>query len=68
VGQLSQPLDSGINWHVLKVDERVGQKTPSFEELEEEIDKRLTIEKRQKNLEGWLKKLRRDANVRVYED
>ena len=68
VGQLSQPLDSGINWHVLKVDERVGQKTPSFEELEEEIDKRLTIQKRQKNLEGWLKKLRRDANVRVYED
>ena len=37
-------------------------------ELEEEIDKRLTVEKRQKNLEGWLKKLRRDANVRVYED
>ena len=26
------------------------------------------IEKRQKNLEGWLKTLRRDANVRVYED
>jgi parvulin-like peptidyl-prolyl isomerase len=68
VGQLSQPLDSGINWHVLRVDERVGQKTPSFEELEEEIDKRLTIEKRQKNLEGWLKKLRRDANVRIYEN
>ncbi|PAW63345.1 MAG: hypothetical protein B9S36_04880 [Verrucomicrobiia bacterium Tous-C2TDCM] len=68
VGQLSQPLDSGINWHVLKVDERIGQKTPSFEELEEEIDKRLTIEKRQKNLEGWLKKLRRDANVRIYDN
>jgi peptidyl-prolyl cis-trans isomerase SurA len=68
VGQLSQPLDSGINWHVLKVDERVGQKTPSFEELEGEIDKRLTIEKRQKNMESWLKKLRRDANVRIYED
>ncbi len=67
-GQVSQPLDDGPFWRILKVDERVGQKTPSFDELEEEVDKRLTIEKRQKKLEGWLKKLRRDANVRVYED
>lgn len=65
-GQISQPLDGGINWHIIKVDSRVGQKTPSFEELEEEIDRRLTIDKRKKNLEGWLKKLRRDANVRIY--
>jgi len=67
-GQVSQPLDDGPFWRILKVDGRVGQKTPSFEELEEEIDKRLTIEKRQKNLESWLKKLRRDANVRIHED
>ncbi|MCB1205800.1 MAG: SurA N-terminal domain-containing protein [Verrucomicrobiae bacterium] len=67
-GQISQPLDGGINWHILKVDGRVGQKTPSFDELEPEIDKRLTIEKKQKALESWLKKLRRDANVRIYED
>lgn len=67
-GQISQPLDGGINWHILKVDGRVGQKTPDFDELEPEIDKRLTIEKKQKALESWLKKLRRDANVRIYED
>lgn len=67
-GQISQPLDGGINWHILKVDGRVGQKTPDFNELEPEIDKRLTIEKKQKALESWLKKLRRDANVRIYED
>lgn len=67
-GQVSQPLDDGPFWRILKVDERVGQKTPSFEELEEEVDRRLTIDKRKKNLESWLKKLRRDANVRIYED
>ncbi len=67
-GQVSQALDDGPFWRILKVDGRVGQKTPSFEELEEEIDRRLTIDKRKKNLEGWLKKLRRDANVRVYEE
>lgn len=68
VGRTSEPLDSGINWHILRVDGRVGQKTPEFDELEGEIDKRLTIEKKKKALESWLKKLRRDANVRIYED
>lgn len=67
-GQVSQALDDGPFWRILKVDERVGQSTPTFEKLEEEVDRRLTIEKRQKKLEGWLKKLRRDANVRIYED
>ena len=67
-GQVSQPLDDGVTWRILKVEERVGQKTPGYDELEEEIDRRLTIEKRQKNLEGWLKKLRRDANVRIYDN
>ncbi len=67
-GQVSQPLDDGATWRILKVEGRVGQKTPGYEELEEEIDRRLTIEKRQKNLEGWLKKLRRDANVRIYDN
>ncbi len=67
-GQVSQALDDGVFWRILKVDGRVGQKTPSFEELESEVDKRLTIEKRKKNLESWLKKLRRDANVRIYEN
>lgn len=67
-GQVSQPLDDGVTWRILQVEERVGQKTPGYDELEEEIDRRLTIEKRQKNLEGWLKKLRRDANVRIYDN
>ena len=68
VGQVSQPLDDGVTWRILKVEERIGQKTPGYDELEKEIDRRLTIEKRQKNLEGWLKKLRRDANVRIYDN
>lgn len=64
-GQVSPALDDGPFWRIIKVDERIGQKTPSFDELEEEVDKRLTIDKRQKKLETWLTKLRRDANVRV---
>lgn len=67
-GQMSPPLDDGPFWRILKVDGRVGQSVPSFDELEDEVDKRLTVEKKQKNLETWLKKLRRDANVRIFEE
>jgi parvulin-like peptidyl-prolyl isomerase len=67
-GQVSSPVDDGPFWRILKSEGRIGQSVPSYEKLEEEIDRRLTIEKRQKNLETWLKKLRRDANVRIYAD
>ena len=67
-GQISAPLDDGPFWRILKVEKRVGQSAPSYEKLEEEVDKRLRIEKRQKNMESWLLKLRRDANVRIYDN
>ncbi len=67
-GEVSGPVDDGPFWRILKSEGRIGQSVPSFEKLEEEIDRRLSIEKSQKNLETWLKKLRRDANVRIYEN
>jgi len=67
-GEVSSVVDDGPFWRILKSEGRVGQSTPSFEKLEEEIDRRLTVKKRQEKLETWLKKLRRDANVRIYED
>jgi len=67
-GQISDPLDDGPFWRILKVEKRVGQTAPSYEKLEDEVDKRLSIDKRQKALEFWLLKLRRDANVRIYDN
>lgn len=66
-GGVSQPLDDGTHWRIMKVDGMVGQKTPSYDELEEEIEKRLMMEKSQDKLDDWLKKLRRNANVKIYE-
>lgn len=65
-GQMSKPLDDGAIWRIIKVDEMVGQSTPSYKDKEEEVDRLLTIQKKQRNLEAWLKTLRRDANVRIY--
>ena len=67
-GQTTPTMDHGTHWRIVYVSERIGKSVPSFDKLEEEVDKRLTVEKRQKNLETWLVKLRRDANVRIYED
>ncbi|MEM7696841.1 MAG: peptidylprolyl isomerase [Verrucomicrobiota bacterium] len=66
-GQASSPVEDGPFWRIIKSDGRVGQTVPDFDELEEEVVKRLTIEQRQKALETWLAKLRRDANVRIYD-
>lgn len=66
-GKMSPALDMGSHWRIIYVEERVGKSVPSFDELEEEVDKRLTYEKRNKKLDVWLAKLRRDANVRIYE-
>ena len=64
--QVSKPIDDGPSWRLMLIDSKVSGKTPDMEELAEEIEKRIAIEKRQTNMEGWLKKLRRDANVRIY--
>lgn len=66
-GQMSPALDMGSHWRIIYVEDRVGKSVPSFDELEDEVDKRLTYEKRDKKLDVWLAKLRRDANVRIYD-
>ncbi len=65
-GGVSPALDGGSHWWILKVDSIVGQSTPSYKELEEEVEKRLKQKKGQDKLDDWLKKLRRDANVKIY--
>ena len=64
--RVSDVIDDGPSFRLMYVDRFVGQKVPSQKDLSDEIEKRLTIRKRQKNMDGWLKKLRRDANVRIF--
>jgi parvulin-like peptidyl-prolyl isomerase len=66
-GRVSDVIDDGPSWRLMYVDGRTGQKVPSQKELEDEIEKRLAIKKRQANMDSWLKKLRRDSNVRIYD-
>jgi SurA N-terminal domain/PPIC-type PPIASE domain len=67
VGQVSEVIDDGPSWRLMYIDGKVGQKVPSQKEIEDEVEKRLAIKKRQANMDGWLAKLRRDSNVRIFE-
>ncbi|MDF1756113.1 MAG: SurA N-terminal domain-containing protein [Verrucomicrobiales bacterium] len=65
-GKVSEVIDDGPSWRLMYVDGRTGQKVPSQKEIEDEVEKRLAVKKRQANMDSWLKKLRRDANVRIF--
>lgn len=64
--KVSEVIDDGPSWRLMYVDGRTGQSVPSQKDLADEIEKRLAIKKRQASMDSWLKKLRRDANVRIY--
>ena len=64
-GRVSEVISDGPSWRLMYVDGRVGQKVPSQKEIADEIEKRISIEKRQSSLSGWLTKLRRDSNIRI---
>ncbi len=66
-GQVSKPIDDGPYWRLMKSGGRVGQSVPTQKKLNEEIEQRLKGEQFQKRREEWLKQLRRDANVKIYD-
>jgi peptidyl-prolyl cis-trans isomerase SurA len=65
-GRVSHVLEVGPNYYILKVDERRGGETPSFEKLRPEIEKKLTQEESQRQQELWLAGLRQKAYIRTF--
>jgi len=66
-GEVSQPIDDGPFWRLMKSEGRIGQSVPSYEDLLDTVEERLRAKKFQERRDDWLKKLRRDANVRIYD-
>lgn len=64
--KVSEVIDDGADWRLLYIDAKQEGKTPSLSEVQEQVDKMVTQEKRQQTVENWLKRLRKDANVRVF--
>ena len=65
-GRVSHVIELGPNYYILKVDEKRGGETPSFDKLRPEIEKKLMQEESQRQQELWLAGLRQKAYIRTF--
>ena len=64
--KVSDVIDDGADWRLLYIDAKQEGKTPPLSEVQDRVEKLVTQEKRQKIVENWLKRLRKDADVREF--
>jgi len=64
--KISDVIDDGADWRLLYVDAKQEGKVPSLSEVQDQVDKMVTQEKRKKVMDIWLNRLRKNANVRVF--
>jgi peptidyl-prolyl cis-trans isomerase SurA len=66
VGRISNIIDYGGNYYILKVEERQGGTTRSLAEVRSEIEKKLIQEEAQDLQERWIAGLRAKAFIRTF--
>ena len=66
LGKVSNIVEVGGNYYILKVEGRRGGVTRSFAEVREEIEKKLTSEEAHAMQERWLASLRQKAYIKMY--
>ena len=67
VRQVSDIVEQGGYFRLLYIDAKQGGKIPPYSTLEEQVDKLLLQEKRKGYIERWLNRLRKDADIRIFE-
>ncbi len=65
-GKISNIIELGGNYYILKVEEKRGGDAPSLAKLRPEIEKRLVQEEAQRQQELWLATLREKAYIRTF--
>jgi len=65
-GKVSNIVEVGGNYYILKVDERKGGVTKSLAEVRADVEKRLLQEEAQRLQENWLASLRQKATIRTF--
>jgi parvulin-like peptidyl-prolyl isomerase len=66
VGKISNIIELGGNYYILKVEDRRGGEAPSLAKLRPEIEKRVMEEEAQRQAELWLATLREKAYIRTF--
>ena len=66
VGKVSNIIELGGNYYILKVDERRGGVTKPLAQVRDEVEKKLRQEDAQRMQENWLAGLRQKATIRTF--
>lgn len=64
-GEVSDPVRTQFGWHVLKVEERRAVDVAPFEQVKDELETRLKMQKTEKFVEQYVQELRQKASVEV---
>ncbi|MGM0557538.1 MAG: peptidylprolyl isomerase [Myxococcota bacterium] len=67
-GDISEPVKTRFGYHVIKVTDKKEAGKQSFADAKEEIMQRLEREKLREGMDGFIKKLREDAEIEKNED
>ncbi len=65
VGEVSEPVDIGMQTCLLKVEDRLDAEMISFDEAQPKIERELRVAEAKQLYEAWISRLRRDAFVKI---
>jgi peptidyl-prolyl cis-trans isomerase SurA len=67
VGDVSEPVQSDLGFHILYVDQKTGGEQASFEKAKSAIRQKLLQEKSNERYQAWLEKLKAEAYIEIKE-
>ena len=64
-GEISEPVETDFGFHLLRVDAREGEHTPSYDDVRTQIEPMLRSQRADERYRRWMEDLRRRSQVRV---
>jgi len=65
-GEISQVVKTSMGYHIFRLDQRQPQRMLGFQEVKDRIKQKLLEEKRDRALEQWIERLKKQYNVILY--
>ena len=68
IGEVSKPVETRFGYHLILVEKRDKAEVIPFEEVSDKLKEFLTMQKKEKFLTKYIKKLRADSDVKILQD